>query len=166
MATEDDNFDIDIYGDGTYGATGATSQEDSELILDAPENLPTATSASNDQSANTPDRGQEQRSASAQAQPAQPTQGAQGTQKAPASGSAPQQQAPTNTLPTPPQGTKRKEFDDQTVDPAATSALIISELTWWTTEDHIRDWISDAGAGNLLNDVTFSEHKVNGKSKG
>lgn len=62
---------------------------------------------------------------------------------------------------------KRKEgSDDRTIDPGATSAILISELQWWITDDDIRGWIREAGCEEELKDITFSEHKVNGKSKG
>lgn len=56
--------------------------------------------------------------------------------------------------------------DDSTRDPLATSALYIADLHWWTTEDEIRGWINHAGYEEDLKEITFSEHKVNGKSKG
>ncbi|KAI1766757.1 hypothetical protein GGR53DRAFT_464077 [Hypoxylon sp. FL1150] len=65
------------------------------------------------------------------------------------------------------QGIKRKEgSDDRPIDPGATSALLLSELQWWTTDDDIRNWIRRASCEDELKDITFSEHKVNGKSKG
>ncbi|KHN98673.1 RRM domain protein [Metarhizium album ARSEF 1941] len=65
------------------------------------------------------------------------------------------------------QGTKRKsEEDERPVDPAATSALMISELSWWTTDDDIRGWLRKADGEAEIKELTFSEHKVNGKSKG
>lgn len=67
----------------------------------------------------------------------------------------------------PPQGVKRKEgSDDRPVDPGATTALMVSELNWWNTDDDIRGWVRQAGCEHELKDITFSEHKVNGKSKG
>jgi hypothetical protein len=57
--------------------------------------------------------------------------------------------------------------DDQgSVDPAATTALMISELNWWTTDDDIRGWLRQGGCEAGVKDMSFSEHKVNGKSKG
>lgn len=67
----------------------------------------------------------------------------------------------------PQQGTKRKsEEDDRPVDSAATSAVMISDLNWWTTDDDIRGWLRKADCEDEIKDLTFSEHKVNGKSKG
>lgn len=65
------------------------------------------------------------------------------------------------------QGVKRKEgSDDRPIDPGATTALLISELHWWNTDDDIRGWVNQAQVEDELRDITFSEHKVNGKSKG
>lgn len=65
------------------------------------------------------------------------------------------------------QGVKRKEgSDDRPIDPGATTALLISELHWWNTDDDIRGWVNQARVEDELKDITFSEHKVNGKSKG
>lgn len=65
------------------------------------------------------------------------------------------------------QGVKRKEgSDDRPIDPGATTALMISELHWWNTDDDIRGWVNQAMVEDELKEITFSEHKVNGKSKG
>ncbi|QKX63896.1 uncharacterized protein TRUGW13939_11068 [Talaromyces rugulosus] len=143
---EDDNFDLDIYGDGGYNG-----QEEPELILDAPETNGHEGGQGNDnaQAANGQAATPQQDSTSHN----QPTQ--QQTQ--------PQQQQQQ-------QGLKRKDMNssgsgDRPVDPDATTALFVSELFWWTTDDEIRSWVQEAGAENDLKDVTFSEHKVNGKSK-
>ncbi|CDM31881.1 hypothetical protein DTO013E5_1881 [Penicillium roqueforti] len=153
MATDDDNFDIDIYGDGTYNANEPGDfKQDSELVLDAPENQPeSGAGSSNAVKQETPAPAQTQQVNPANNNGAQP---------------APQQPALNHGLPAPPQGIKRKEYDDQSVDPDATTALLISELTWWTTEDEVRSWSNQVGVEGQLKDVTFSEHKVNGKSKG
>lgn len=65
------------------------------------------------------------------------------------------------------QGVKRKEgSDDRPIDPGATTAILISELHWWNTDDDIRGWVNQAQVEDELKEITFSEHKVNGKSKG
>ncbi|KAI9041392.1 uncharacterized protein KD926_006968 [Aspergillus affinis] len=162
MATEDDNFDIDIYGDGGgYNGNDQgdykeedTKHDDSELILDAPVTTqnggpvpgdgPSESNPKQDHSANP-----------------QPANGEHVTH----SDANQQQQTQNQNLP-PPQGVKRKEHDDRQADPDATPALLISDLFWWTTDDDIRGWIREAECEDELKDVTFSEHKVNGKSKG
>lgn len=65
------------------------------------------------------------------------------------------------------QSNAKPEGEDRgSVDPGATSALMVSELNWYTTDDDIRGWLRQGGCEEGLKDITFSEHKVNGKSKG
>lgn len=47
----------------------------------------------------------------------------------------------------------------------ASSALKLRKISWWTTEDDIRGWFNQAGVEGELKEITFSEHKINGKSK-
>ena len=68
---------------------------------------------------------------------------------------------------TPQQGTKRKSpTDEEPLEPGAVQALIVGELDWWVTDDVLRGWAVACAIEPQLKDVTFSEHKVNGKSKG
>ncbi|TGZ80470.1 hypothetical protein EX30DRAFT_51481 [Ascodesmis nigricans] len=64
------------------------------------------------------------------------------------------------------QSKQKRKLDDRPYDPNATSALYIADLQWWTTDDDIRGWVRSCDCEDELKDITFSEHKVNGKSKG
>ena len=148
MATEDDNFDIDIYGDGGGYNTndqGDFKHDDSELILDAA-----------DQTQNGTAQGQSSAEPKPQTEESRDTNG----EHVMSTDTTSQQELPAQ------QGVKRKEHDDRPSDPDAMSALLISDLYWWTTDDDIRGWVNEAQCEEELKDVTFSEHKVNGKSKG
>ncbi|KAK9458986.1 uncharacterized protein V1516DRAFT_697408 [Lipomyces oligophaga] len=56
--------------------------------------------------------------------------------------------------------------DSRPVDRDATVALQISNMDWWTTEEDVRGWAAQAGVEYELKEVTFNEHKANGKSRG
>ncbi|KAK4057619.1 hypothetical protein OIO90_001266 [Microbotryomycetes sp. JL221] len=57
------------------------------------------------------------------------------------------------------------QADDKSRSPGMT-ALHVSELHWWTSDKHLSDLCKSLGFKISLEDVHFSEHKVNGKSKG
>ena len=166
MATEEDNFDIDIYGDGgedyqqeapgetvksetlpeQYDHAAEVIQTGLEIAMPKEKNVAIAGDL-NTESDKTHINGSAQKIASTD-------DSAQDPLHLP-------KRAPQI------QGLKRKEgSDDRFVDPGATTALFISELHWWVTDDDIRGWANQSQCEDELDDVTFSEHKVNGKSKG
>ncbi|KAF2802910.1 uncharacterized protein BDZ99DRAFT_491928 [Mytilinidion resinicola] len=174
---DDDNFDIDIYGEDYASPEGArdnthsggevkadaTTEMQTDSLVDAERpNSAMQTNGHNANQANTSvkqeDGQAEITNGSAQYHDTQ--------QIASTGGSAHNQSQPPKQAPIQ-QGTKRKaENDDRPVDPGASSALLISELHWWINEDDIRGWANQSGCEDELVDVTFNEHKVNGKSKG
>ncbi|KAI4110633.1 MAG: hypothetical protein LQ339_001209 [Xanthoria mediterranea] len=168
MATEEDNFDIDIYGDGgedyQQEAPESTDTEkpplpgshDAESARTGTETSPTSHSHVNGY-----DGQQDPNPESHDAEQSDVAQKIASTDDTARDPLQLPKQAPQT------QGLKRKEgSDDRYTDPAATTALFISDLHWWVTDDDIRGWANQNQCEDELEDVTFSEHKVNGKSKG
>lgn len=160
MAVEEDNFDIDIYGDGAEDdqneepEDGMKAEEPSDQTVQSME--PTSNAAdrsSADQPAN-PDVKTEHEGNDVAQKITSTDQSSPDPVQLP-------KQAPQT------QGLKRKGgVDDRYVDPGATTALFVSELHWWVNDDDVRGWANQSQCEDELEDITFSEHKVNGKSKG
>ncbi len=161
MAAEEDNFDIDIYGDGgdddqnEEPDDGMKDEEPSDQTVQPTELTSIAAEhlSPNEQLANSDVKTEHEGNDVAQK-----------IASTDESGSDPVQlpkQAPQT------QGLKRKDgVDDRYVDPGATTAIFVSELHWWVNDDDVRGWANQSQCEDELQDITFSEHKVNGKSKG
>lgn len=163
MATEEDNFDIDIYGDGGGYSTndqdaGEFKQEDEELLLDDNQ---THNQNGTSHEVKAEDSYDEKKYTNGYDHDVEEHQKISSTDVSTHDQLHIPKQAPQQ------QGVKRKETsDERPMDPGATTAVLISDLTWWVTDDDIRGWVNQAGCEDELKDITFSEHKVNGKSKG
>ncbi|KAI9670760.1 MAG: hypothetical protein M1817_003870 [Caeruleum heppii] len=169
-SAEEDNFDIDIYGDG-----------EEEKVEPQPEremNRPTDSHAQDTYDPTNPSiagtvKQETDESSYVPNEDSEMVNGADGTSKedvkhAIASTDASSQDR-MNIPRQPPQqqGTQRKEgIDERSIENGATMALLISDLHWWSNDDDIRGWVNQSECEDELKDITFSEHKVNGKSKG
>lgn len=141
----DEDFDLDIYGDAQDGQQDSKPQDRSPQPYDGDEN-----------EGHDPDSRE-------QYADGEQYNGEQQYDSRPQSAGKSRSRTPQEY----PQGVKRKEgSDERPVDPGATSALLVSELNWWDTDDDIRGWANQAHCEDELKDITFSEYKANGKSKG
>ena len=167
MASQEDNFDIDIYGDG-----------DEEYPDDGQsEAKPRAENVQMDGAGEDPNPNESplvfNPSANGLTEQVEAEKGNDKSSRDTAQKISSTDQSITELIHLPKQapqtqGIKRKDGDedDRCVDPGATTALFISELHWWVTDDDIRGWANQSQCEDELEDITFSEHKVNGKSKG
>lgn len=161
---DDDNFDIDIYGDDapqeSFQQDNVENKQESN-VEGHTESMPDAHQATEDSKSNgaaadpSAQQGDNKQANADETQQISSTGGSSQNQL------QPPRQAPVA------QGVKRKEgADDRPVDQNATTALLISDLHWWTNEDDVRGWTNQSGCEDELVEITFNEHKVNGKSKG
>ena len=170
MATEEDNFDIDIYGDGgedyqenirdTIDTKVEESAETKVNLLQPTtakiDDVNAAGSSTNDQAthSNIKVEHKDEHTSDVAQKIASTDESTHDPVHLP-------KQAPQT------QGLKRKDgADDRSIDSGATTALFLSELHWWITDDDVRGWANQSQCEDELEDITFSEHKVNGKSKG
>lgn len=166
MAAEEDNFDIDIYGDGG----GEEYQREAAIPIEAEDYPESEAKPPNDAVADPPASHPHANGYDGQHDPHPGHTSMQQSDVAQKIASTDDSshdllQLPKQAPQT--QGLKRKEgSNDRFSDPAATTALYISELHWWVTDDDIRGWANQNQCEDELEDVTFNEHKVNGKSKG
>lgn len=169
MAAEEDNFDIDIYGDGGEDYHQGSPDEEgikNENIPETPSRLAEIDSFAQEnpttlQTGSGQDMDEDMKHENGHMDAGDTAQKITSTDESTQNTVHLPKQAPQT------QGLKRKEgADDRFVDPGATTALFISELHWWVTDDDVRGWANQSQCEDELEDITFSEHKVNGKSKG
>lgn len=171
---EDDNFDIDIYGDdANQDFSTITEVQDASAVTSTDNRIESDTrsttldntyeEASGNQVPSHDDSNDQEPTSLDGAQSNQTTtQAISSTIGSDAVHSALPKQAPVQ------QGVKRKEgsLDEREIAPGATSALLVSELHWYQDEDDVRGWANQANVEDEIREITFNEHKVNGKSKG
>jgi len=162
----DDEFDIDIYGD-TATEDGTFKKDDEgdvkiDGIDEAPEtSAEETTNGHNGMKDEEDDDYVDIKVGNNQAPPSNNHQQIKSTDESGQNALKIPKQAPQQ------QGVKRKEgAEERVIDAGATTALLISELHWWNTDDDVRGWVNQAQVEDELKEITFSEHKVNGKSKG
>ena len=173
MASEEDNFDIDIYGDGgeadyQHDDAGETEGHDEHQAITA-ENPSELKDALQDSYDGTNDQVQngEHAQLEVKQEEQQDSKDDGVAQKITSTDDSSHAQVNLPKQAPQTQGLKRKEgADDRPLDPGATSALFLSDLHWWITDDDIRGWANQSQCEDELTDVTFGEHKINGKSKG
>ena len=153
---DDDNFDIDIYGDDDAGAgqdQSGVATQDGYGVSSAGQNFGT-----ND--------AYETHGGVGSAQPEGFTATSGTTTNADDMMSA-QTDSGAGQPKTESSANANMEMDEsRLVDPDATKAAIIGDLQWWVTEDDIRGWARFCSTEHELVEITFNEHKVNGKCKG
>lgn len=166
MATEEDNFDIDIYGDG-----GEDYQQDEQRQEDAKvQDMAEVSTHHALQSPSVPNQMTQSLPNGTHMSPEAKSENEPLTDIAQKISSTDDSSHNMVHLPKQApqiQGLKRQDgADDRYVDPGATTALFLSDLHWWVNDDDIRGWANQSQCEDELQDITFSEHKVNGKSKG
>lgn len=182
MASDEDNFDIDVYGDGEEDKTDqAVELSAHELPADGVDDgVGQSVGQGADYKSNGDDVGSKPQPTDKQIANVENANdgvlGGTGHVGAQSAAAEIKRESPEHVKPgqlatpktdPPKQGIKRKESpDDRPIDSGATSALVVTDLNWWNTDDELRGWTKKAECEQELKDVTFSEHKVNGKSKG
>ncbi|MCJ1308253.1 hypothetical protein MMC25_001906 [Agyrium rufum] len=169
---EEDNFDIDIYGDGGEDYQ-QEEQQDQDNGIEESIDKPSEEEGSNPPQDTTYDGADEhmQHNGPPIKEEDDKPSGEEGKDVAQKIASTDETSHNSVNLPKQApqtQGLKRKEgaADDRPLDPGATSALFLADLHWWITDDDIRGWANQSQCEDELDEITFGEHKINGKSKG
>lgn len=164
MATEEDNFDIDIYGDGGEDYQQDAPEEEVVKMEDSSDHSNSVRLTKEHTGISTttgPESQRDKKVENGHLEAGDVAQKIASTDDSTQDAVHLPKKAPQT------QGLKRKDgSDDRPVDSGATTALFISELHWWVTDDDVRGWANQSQCEDELEEITFSEHKVNGKSKG
>jgi hypothetical protein len=145
---EDDTFDIDIYGDDGQDQAQQDNQDGDDLIFDDDELVPQTAPEKSSHATN--------------GTPSQDTPAAAQSKKRKAQDDD-EDFGQTQQVSTPSQANNAQ---NTSVEPGAMPALRLAELHWWTTEEDVRAFCARAGVEGELREITFGEHKINGKSRG
>ncbi|KAI7597626.1 hypothetical protein KC346_g14598, partial [Hortaea werneckii] len=154
MSADDDTFEIDIYGDDQPEQpepTPATAESEQQPTTD-----------------NTKDELQDNGNLSQQdnkqeADGSEPSTSHQGVKRKAEDDESDIRHDPSTVDD---QHNHEESVDNRPVDPGAMPALRLADLHWWTTEEDIRYFCAQAQTEPELSELSFGEHKINGKSKG
>lgn len=167
MSADDDTFDIDIYGEEELEepqAQSATNGGQQEHEEPEPQYTGEDDLYGDDKDATTG----AQPTLSSAAAPAA-TEHVKPSDPVTQPAAQPTTTTTPATQPPPPNNLKRKApspSPSPSLDPSAQPALKLAELPWHTTEETLRHLCALSNAESALTDLTFGEHKINGKSKG
>ncbi|KAI6831197.1 hypothetical protein KC342_g8000, partial [Hortaea werneckii] len=154
MSADDDTFEIDIYGDDqpeqpepTPARAESEQQPSTDNVKDEPQGNGNLGQQDNKQEADA----------------SETSTSHQGVKRKAEEDESDTKHDPNTTEE---QHLNEEYVDNRPVDPGAMPALRLADLHWWTTEEDLRYFCAQAQAENELYELSFGEHKINGKSKG